>query len=91
MICELARSNPNVNYLGVDVRHKVIQAALRNLSHVPTKNIHFLQANLQYSADTILGTMPGPINTVTILHPDPWFKKRHKKRRYEGLHTVYTL
>eukprot|EP01138_Halocafeteria_seosinensis_P002667 gb/GECG01002726.1/.p1 GENE.gb/GECG01002726.1/~~gb/GECG01002726.1/.p1 ORF type:complete len:241 (+),score=18.73 gb/GECG01002726.1/:1-723(+) len=80
-VCELALQNPEWNYLGVDVRQTVIQSAKRNREKVPYSNVYFLNANLQYNANSILGTLPGPLSVVTMFHPDPWFKKRHRKRR----------
>lgn len=38
-------------------------------------------ANVLFNADTVLGTLPGPIAGFTMLHPDPVFKSKHMKRR----------
>lgn len=37
--------------------------------------------NATVSVDHMLASYPGQLDLVTILHPDPHFKKRHRKRR----------
>ncbi|GMN48605.1 hypothetical protein TIFTF001_017773 [Ficus carica] len=44
-------------------------------------NIHFLFANATTSFKELVSTYPGPLMLVSILCPDPHFKKRHHKRR----------
>ena len=42
-----------------------------------------MNKNAHPSLPPLLGTLPDgvPVQAVTVLHPDPWFKKRHVKRR----------
>ncbi|KAF2306793.1 hypothetical protein GH714_021471 [Hevea brasiliensis] len=44
-------------------------------------NIHFLFANATVSFRQLVLEYPGPLMFVSILCPDPHFKKRHHKRR----------
>ncbi|XP_027334142.1 uncharacterized protein LOC113848919 isoform X2 [Abrus precatorius] len=44
-------------------------------------NIHFLFANATISFKQLVESYPGPLVLVSILCPDPHFKKRHHKRR----------
>ncbi|KHG00987.1 tRNA (guanine-N(7)-)-methyltransferase [Gossypium arboreum] len=44
-------------------------------------NIHFMFANAAVSFKQLVSTYPGPLALVSILCPDPHFKKRHHKRR----------
>ncbi|TXG66489.1 hypothetical protein EZV62_007764 [Acer yangbiense] len=44
-------------------------------------NIHFMFANATVSFKQLVSTYPGPLVLVSILCPDPHFKKRHHKRR----------
>ncbi|KAL6607950.1 hypothetical protein ACP70R_041013 [Stipagrostis hirtigluma subsp. patula] len=55
------------NYLGLEIRQKL--------------NIYFLFANATVSFERIVSSYPGPLSLVSILCPDPHFKKRHHKRR----------
>ncbi|KAL5539931.1 hypothetical protein UlMin_042970, partial [Ulmus minor] len=42
---------------------------------------HFLFANATNSLKQLFSTYPGPLMLVSILYPDPHFKKRHHKKR----------
>ncbi|CAB4299655.1 unnamed protein product [Prunus armeniaca] len=44
-------------------------------------NIYFMFANATTSFQQLVSTYPGPLMLVSILCPDPYFKKRHHKRR----------
>ncbi|KAL6884585.1 hypothetical protein ACP4OV_010521 [Aristida adscensionis] len=58
------------NYLGLEIR-------LKNWG----LGIYFMYANATVSFEQIVSSYPGPLSLVTILCPDPHFKKRHHKRR----------
>lgn len=46
------------------------------------RNLDYLFANANVSLDSILSRFPpGTIENISIQFPDPWFKKRHQKRR----------
>ncbi|CAN1168039.1 tRNA (guanine-N(7)-)-methyltransferase [Linum perenne] len=42
---------------------------------------HFIFANAAVSFSHLIASYPGPLTLVSILCPDPHFKKRHHKRR----------
>lgn len=44
-------------------------------------NAHFMLANATISFQQLVSSYPGPLVLVSILCPDPHFKKRHHKRR----------
>ncbi|RVW20975.1 tRNA (guanine-N(7)-)-methyltransferase [Vitis vinifera] len=44
-------------------------------------NIHFMFANATISFKELVSAYPGPLMLVSLLCPDPHFKKRHHKRR----------
>ncbi|AQK61366.1 tRNA (guanine-N-7) methyltransferase [Zea mays] len=43
--------------------------------------VYFMFANATMSFEKIISSYPGPLSLVSILCPDPHFKKRHHKRR----------
>ncbi|XP_052159669.1 uncharacterized protein LOC127777165 isoform X1 [Oryza glaberrima] len=45
------------------------------------RNVYFMFANATVSFNQIVSSYPGPLSLVSILCPDPHFKKRHHKRR----------
>ncbi|KAL6621334.1 hypothetical protein ACP70R_033766 [Stipagrostis hirtigluma subsp. patula] len=66
------------NYLGLEIRQKRTQFWVNELG---LRNIYFLFANATVSFERIVSSYPGPLSLVSILCPDPHFKKRHHKRR----------
>ncbi|KAL6884609.1 hypothetical protein ACP4OV_010545 [Aristida adscensionis] len=58
------------NYLGLEISQKNWGLG-----------IYFMYANATVSFEQIVSSYPGPLSLVTILCPDPHFKKRHHKRR----------
>ncbi|KAI7755140.1 hypothetical protein M8C21_026010 [Ambrosia artemisiifolia] len=78
----LAKKNPgSKNYLGLEIRKKLVTRAEKWVKELALSNIHFLFANASISFKQLISTYPGPLMLVSILCPDPHFKKRHHKRR----------
>ena len=78
---EMAAQVPGWNFLGLEIREPLVQRSL--LKANPAKNLHFIFCNANNSLRPLLTTWPGgcPLQRVSIQFPDPWFKKRHQKRR----------
>ncbi|XP_042966449.1 tRNA (guanine-N(7)-)-methyltransferase isoform X2 [Carya illinoinensis] len=78
----LAKRHPEVrNYLGLEIRQKLVNRADFWVKDLALYNVHFLFANAMVSFNQLVSTYPGPLMLVSILCPDPHFKKRHHKRR----------
>ncbi|KAG9131142.1 hypothetical protein Leryth_023864 [Lithospermum erythrorhizon] len=78
----LAKTNPHcTNYLGIEIREKLVKRANYWVDELALSNIHFIFANAMVSFKQLITTYPGPLKLVTILCPDPHFKKKHHKRR----------
>ncbi|CAH9085476.1 unnamed protein product [Cuscuta epithymum] len=78
----LAKQCPDSkNYLGFEIRPKLVKRAVYWANELGLKNIHFMFANATVSFERIVSTYPGPLLLVSILCPDPYFKKKHHKRR----------
>ena len=59
-----------------------MENALKQQDRLGLTNLHFLFCNVTPSLSPLLGSLPsGVLDQVTIQFPDPWFKKRHQKRR----------
>ena len=80
----LALSRPDVNVLGLEIRDICAQGAISSGMHTQP-NLHLIKCNaavgLQPLLQGQLHPYPGPVEFVYILHPDPWFKRAHRKRR----------
>ncbi|KAG8363538.1 hypothetical protein BUALT_Bualt19G0032800 [Buddleja alternifolia] len=78
----LAKRNRGTrNYLGLEIRPKLVKRAEYWVNELAMKNIHFIYANATVSFKRLVSTYPGPLVLVSILCPDPHFKKKHQKRR----------
>ncbi len=81
-LLKMAEIDPNTNYLGLEIREPLVDeaneiAAARNLA-----NLHYHFCNATLALETLLENLAdGILQTVSIQFPDPWFKKRHEKRR----------
>ncbi|XP_020248787.1 uncharacterized protein LOC109826198 [Asparagus officinalis] len=74
-------SSESMNYLGLEIRQKLVQRAQFWVKDLALRNIHFMSANATISFEHLVSSYPGPLTFVSILCPDPHFKKRHHKRR----------
>ncbi|XP_042008585.1 tRNA (guanine-N(7)-)-methyltransferase-like isoform X1 [Salvia splendens] len=78
----LAKRNCGLkNYLGLEIRPKLAKRAEHWVHELGLNNIHFMHANATVSFKQFISTYPGPLVLVSILCPDPHFKKKHHKRR----------
>ena len=80
-----AKRNPERNVLGVDIREPLVERGLSwgEASGV-SGNVHFATCNATVSIGEWIKNYQSngaEVELVTILHPDPHFKKRHRKRR----------
>ena len=78
----LAPREPDRNHLGVEIRRALVQAAEAERKTLALGNLRFLFCNANVSLEAWLAALPsGLLQRVTIQFPDPWFKKKHHKRR----------
>jgi len=78
----LAQAEPQRNYLGVEIRRALVEAAEADRQALGLGHLHYLFCNANISLQDWLTALPaGQLERVTIQFPDPWFKKKHHKRR----------
>ena len=80
-LATLATTNPATNYIGVEIIEHLVTNA--NAKHTDLHNYSMVWANLLHpeTISELLSSMPnGEPSSISILHPDPNFKKKHKKR-----------
>jgi tRNA (guanine-N7-)-methyltransferase len=80
---EMAGLVPDWNFLGLEIREPLVERALIRRDQAMQRNLHFVFCNANNSLKPLLESWPGgcPLQVVSIQFPDPWFKKRHQKRR----------
>ena len=82
LLQQLAVLEPEWNFLGVEIREPLVRAANAWRDREKLTNLHFLFCNINVSLDVLLNSLPvDRVRRVSFLFPDPWFKKRHQKRR----------
>lgn len=79
---QMAQQFPEWNFLGLEIREPLVDQANTWRDDMGLTNLHYLFCNANQSLAPILQSLPaGILQRVTIQFPDPWFKKRHQKRR----------
>jgi tRNA (guanine-N7-)-methyltransferase len=81
-LLEMAQQHPDWNFLGLEIREPLVIQANLGQQETGLTNLHFLFCNANASLALLLASLPpGTLQRVTLQFPDPWFKKRHQKRR----------
>lgn len=77
-ISEMARLNPDVNFIAVDVIPDCILMALEKTAAVDYKNLRFIISDAAMLAECFAD---GEIDRIYLNFSDPWKKKKQAKRR----------
>ena len=81
-LLNLANQNKDWNYIGLEIREKLVNNAKLNLKNDYIDNLFFAFGNANYLIEDCIGKFPLDIVlSVSFNFPDPWFKKKHHKRR----------
>lgn len=78
-LLELARRHPEWNVLGLEIRDFFVQDVLSAARQLGLHNLHAMVANANTHLQELLDDES--VIFVSLNFPDPWFKKRHHKRR----------
>ena len=78
----MAQAEPERNFLGLEIREPLVEQANLGRDELGLTNLHYIFCNANNSVRSFLQSLPsGALQRVSIQFPDPWFKKRHQKRR----------
>jgi len=81
-LLKMASEMPEYNYLGIEIREPLVAEANRLALEAGLANLHYSFCNAMLWLDRLIENFPdGRLQQVTIQFPDPWFKKKHEKRR----------
>jgi tRNA (guanine-N7-)-methyltransferase len=81
-LLKMAELFPDQNFLGVEIREPLVTEANRLKEEKNLINLHYEFVNATIALDRLLEKLPASLlQTVTIQFPDPWYKKKHAKRR----------
>lgn len=72
------------NFLGLEIRHTPAETAALRAESRGLTNCAFARSNANVDLANVVGGIfaaGAPLERVLVQFPDPWFKKRHRKRR----------
>ena len=72
-----AAANPDIDFIGLELREEMIMEALERVEAIPV-NLRFLWVNAGVLPELFA---PGEVDRIYLNFPDPWPKSRHAKRR----------
>lgn len=91
-ILKMAETEKKQNFLGVEIREPLVIEANRIAKAANLTNLHYEFCNAMISLDKLLESLPeNVLQIVTIQFADPWFKKKHAKRRMVNAELVKTV
>lgn len=74
-----AAQAPEVNLVGLEIRLPMVERARELAARRGLENLHLIRCNANVSLVELLPR--AQVRRVYVHFPDPWFKKRHRKRR----------
>lgn len=75
---ELARLNPDINYVGIEMYSSVLLRAVQKMEENPIPNLRFIRMDAREIEDVFA---PEEVDKIYLNFSDPWPKDRHAKRR----------
>ena len=77
-IMDLARMNPDINYVGIEKYSSVLIRGIQKMEADPLPNLYFIRMD----AEEITSIFDkGEVDRIYLNFSDPWPKDRHAKRR----------
>lgn len=76
---QMAKENPNINYLGIEVHKPGVGRVLSEIRAGDLKNLYVVEHDALDVLEKMIGD--GSVDGFHVFFPDPWPKKKHHKRR----------
>lgn len=77
-LIESAATNPEINYIGIELYSSVLLRALQKMEAEPLTNLKFMCLDAR-EIEEVFGQ--GEVDNIYLNFSDPWPKDRHAKRR----------
>ena len=91
-LIELASKYPEWNFLGLEIREPLVSSSERKRKNLELENLKFLFCNVNVSLDEWLSDLDyDQLKRVSVQFPDPWFKRKHFKRRVLKLNLLNSI
>ena len=89
---KLALQNQHWNYIGIEIRERLVTNAKLKLKDTNISNLFFAYGNaINLIKNLINGVSSIKFDSISVYFPDPWFKKKHHKRRIIQDEFIYDL
>ena len=83
-----AAQNPDIGFIGCE---PFINGVAKLLVEIDEQQLNNVMIRDDDAVDVLEALAPASIDRLFILHPDPWPKKRHHKRRFINQHNLDLL
>ena len=91
-LLRMAEVEPHWNFLGVEIREPLVVEANRQAKENNLTNLHYEFCNASFALNKLLVNLPANLlQTATIQFSDPWYKRKHAKRRMVTNDLVETI
>ena len=79
LLYEIAKKNSDINFVGIEVYKHGVGKLLKKIIKTNIKNINIINDDAYEILDKNI--KDNSVKGISIFFPDPWPKKKHKKRR----------
>ena len=80
-ICEMAKTHPDINYIGIEKYSTVLLRAIQKMEQKQLPNLIFIRMDAEEINEVF---DKGEVDRIYLNFSDPWPKDRHAKRRLES-------
>ena len=92
LVFDLSLANINWNYIGIEIRERLVRKAQLKVQEREIRNLYFVFGNANNICDNLhCKFIVENAKSISLNFPDPWFKKRHNKRRLIQPHFISVL
>lgn len=78
-ILDLAAANPDAHVIGFEIKRRWVRAAGERAARAGLENIRSIEGDARPHLEALVP--PGSVDAIHVLFPDPWWKKKHHKKR----------
>lgn len=88
-LIEMAKNNPDTNYIGIEVHPPGIGSFIADADEAKLTNVRIASFDAVQALNSCIA--PNSLDGIQVFFPDPWPKARHHKRRIIQTDFVQTL
>lgn len=78
-LAQKCANHSNINYIGIELQYKRVEKAIKKAAHLGAPNIRFISLDANEVVSKYI-----PANSIHHYYynfPDPWYKRKHHKKR----------